>query len=137
MFYFSCCFFVRSVLKILIKHIDGKLKSKPGSSESYVDVQISAYRFRTYRNPGYRRPARGVIRKQIEFRLDALELKTTFLLIFLLRYDPFSRLKVDGEVAVKLSDVNSQGFFDGCQAELSKEIMRSNQDFTAFIFRPK
>lgn len=134
---YSCLDYSRSILKILIKHVDGKLKSKPGSSESYVDVQISAYRFRTYRNPGYRRPARSVIRKQIEFQLDAIEIKTTFLLIFLLRYDPFSRLKVDGEVAVKLSELNNRGFLQGCQVELSKEITKSNQDFTAFIFRPK
>ena len=129
-------FFSRSVLKIIIKHLDGKLKGKHGSSESYVDVQISAYQFRTYRNPGYRRPARAVIKKQIEFRLDFMELKTTFLLVFLLRYDPFSRLKVDGEVVFKLSEVLNEGFLDGCQIELTKEIMTSKQDFTAFIFRP-
>jgi len=127
----------RSVLKILIKHIDGKMKSKPASSESYVDLQISAYRFRTYRNPGYRRPARSILRKQIEFRLDKTELRTTYLLLFLLRYDPFSRLKVDGEVVFKIDDVAHQGLYDGCQIEVSKEIMKSNQDFTAFIFRPK
>jgi len=121
----------------LIKHIDGKLKSKPGSSESYVDIQISAYRFRTYRNPGYRRPARSIIRKQIEFRLDKTELRTTYFLMFLLRYDPFSRLRVDGEVVFKLEDLVTQGLLEGCQVELSREIMRSNQDFTAFIFRPK
>lgn len=127
----------RSILKLLVKHIDGKMKSKPGSSESYVDIQISAYRFRTYRNPGYRRPARSVLRKQIEFRLDRTELRTSYLLIFLLRYDPFSRLKVDGEIAFKIDDLSSQGLHDECQIEVSKEITKSNQDFTAFIFRPK
>lgn len=119
-----------------IKHIEGKLKSKLGSSESYIDVQISPYRFRTYRNPGYRRPAKSIFKRAIEFRVDCFELKTTYLLMFLLRYDPFSRLKVDGEVIVKLSEVLTQGFLEGCQAEFSMEIMKSNQEFTAFIFRP-
>ncbi|XP_057292886.1 uncharacterized protein LOC130621593 [Hydractinia symbiolongicarpus] len=126
----------RSVLKVIIKHLDGKLRSKLNSSESYVDIQVSAYRFRTYRNPGYRRPARAVLKKQVEFRLDFVELRSSYLLIFLLRYDPFSRLKVDGEVVFKLMDIISEGFLDGCQIELSKEIVKSNQDFTAFIFRP-
>ena len=134
---FCYFFFFRSVLKILIKHIDGKLKNRPGSSESYVDIQVSAYRFRTYRNPGYRRPSRSVLRKHIEFRLDRSELRTSYLLIFLLRYDPFSRLKVDGEVVYKIEEATKDGLLDGCQVELYKEIVRSNQDFTAFIFRPK
>lgn len=64
-----------------------------------------------------------------------LELKNSFLLVFLLRYDPFSRLKIDGEVVVKLSDVLNDAFVDGVQVELSKEIMKSKQDFTAFILR--
>lgn len=64
-----------------------------------------------------------------------LELKNSFLLVFLLRYDPFSRLKIDGEVVVKLSDVLNNAFVDGVQVELSKEIMKSKQDFTAFILR--
>lgn len=64
-----------------------------------------------------------------------LELKNSFLLVFLLRYDPFSRLKIDGEVVVKLSDVLNDPFVDGVQVELSKEIMKSKQDFTAFILR--
>ena len=126
----------RSVLKVIVKHIDAKFKSKHSSSESYVDIQVSAYQFRTYRNPGYRRPTRVVIKKPIEFRLDILELKNSFLLIFLLRYDPFSRLKIDGEVVLKLSDIYNDAFLDGVQVELSKEIMKSKQDFTAFIFRP-
>ena len=65
-----------------------------------------------------------------------LELKNSFLLVFLLRYDPFSRLKIDGEVVMKLSDVLNDAFVDGLQVELSKEIMKSRQDFTAFILRP-
>lgn len=64
-----------------------------------------------------------------------LELKNSFLLVFLLRYEPFSRLKIDGEVVVKLSDVLNDAFVDGVQVELSKEIMKSKQDFTAFILR--
>lgn len=64
-----------------------------------------------------------------------LELKNSFLLLFLLRYNPFSRLKIDGEVVVKLSDVLNDAFVDGVQVELSKEIMKSKQDFTAFILR--
>ena len=64
-----------------------------------------------------------------------LELKNSFLLVFLLRYDPFSRLKIDGEVVMKLSDVLNDAFVDGVQVELSKEIMKSKQDFTAFILR--
>lgn len=129
------CFLFRSILKVIVKHIDGKLKSKHSSSESYLDVQVSSYQFRTYRSPGYRRPARIIIKKPIEFRLDMLELKNSFLLVFLLRYDPFSRLKIDGEVVVKLSDVLNDAFVDGVQVKLSKEIMKSKQDFTAFILR--
>lgn len=130
------CFLFRSILKVIVKHIDAKLKSKHSSSESYLDVQVSSYQFRTYRSPGYRRPARIMIKRPIEFRLDMLELKNSFLLVFLLRYDPFSRLKIDGEVVMKLSDVLNDAFVDGVQVELSKEIMKSKQDFTAFIFRP-
>jgi len=126
----------RAVLKVTIKHIEGKMKGRAGSSESYVDVQVSSYQFRTFRNPGYRRPVRALLKKQIEFHLDFTELRTSFLLVFLMRYDPFSRLKIDGEVVVKLTDILSEGFIDGVQSELSKDIMKSKQDFTAFIFRP-
>lgn len=116
----------RSILKLIIKHLDSKTKGKINSSETYVDVQVSPYRFRTYRNPGYRRPVRAVIKKSIEFRLDRLELKTTYLLIFLLRYDPFSRLKVDGEVTFKMSEILSEGFIEGCQVELGKEFVQKH-----------
>jgi len=126
----------KSQLKTTIKHIEGKIRSKIGSSETYIDVQVSAYRFRTYRTPGYRRPAKTIFKKAIEFHLDQFEMKTAYLLVFLLRYDPFSRLKVDGEVVVKLSDIVTQGFMEGVQSEFSKEIMKSNQEFTAFIYRP-
>lgn len=112
------------------------MKGRAGSSESYVDIQVSSYQFRTFRNPGYRRPVRALLKKQIEFHLDFTELRTSFLLVFLMRYDPFSRLKIDGEVVVKLTDILSEGFIDGVQSELSKDIMKSKQDFTAFIFRP-
>jgi len=126
----------KQLLTTTIKHIEGKIRSKVGSSETYIDVQVSAYRFRTYRTPGYRRPAKTIFKKAIEFHLDHFEMKTAYLLVFLLRYDPFSRLKVDGEVVVKLSDIVTQGFLDGVQSEFSKEIMKSSQEFTAFIYRP-
>ena len=126
----------KMVLKVIIKHIGSRMKARNGSSEQYVDCQVSAYRFRTYRNPGYRRPARAVIKKQIDFKLDISELRSHFFLVFLLRYDPFSRLKIDGEAIVKLTELNLDSLRSGMQLDTTKEIKKSKQDFTAFVLRP-
>ena len=77
-----------------------------------------------------------MIRKQIEFKLEVEEMKSNFFLAFLLRYDPFSRLKIEGEVVVKLSDLNLELLKSGLHVEANEEIKKSKQQFTAFVFRP-
>ena len=127
----------RSALKITITRADHLPKSKNGSSEAYIDMQLSPYKFRTYRTPGYRRPLRGCLQRPVDFRLEPDDVRLQYFVLFVLRYDPFSRLKVDGEIVVKLTDLDQDTFLKGETVVFKKDLEDSQQEFTAFIFRPK
>ena len=96
-------------------------------------MQLSPYKHRTYRPPGYRRPLRGCLKRPVDFSLNHEDLRSHYFLIFLLRYDPFSRLRVEGEAKIQLSEID--GLIDGNETSLIRELVESEQQFTGFVFR--
>eukprot|EP00794_Sanderia_malayensis_P003754 gene3754-4276_t len=108
-------------------------RPKSGSSEPYIDMQLTPYKRRTYRPPGYRRPLRGCLKKPADLTIESTDLQNHYLLLFMLRYDPFSRLKVDGEAMKFLQELD--GLIDEQQISINLELQESDQQFTGFIFR--
>ena len=121
-----------ALMKVIIRRITPTQKAQNCSSEAYVDCQVSPYRSRTYRCPGYRVPARAATRRPIDFKLEGIQLKTHYFLVFLFRYNPFSELKVDGEAIVKFSDLNIELLKSGHHVKVDVPVVKSQQNFIAF-----
>ena len=127
------CLLCRSKLLVDLADAANLPKAKSGSSEAYVDMQVTPYKHRTYRPPGYRRPLRGCLKKSIDFSLEVNDLGMHYFILYLLRYDPFSRLKVEGEIKIPLSELDD--LLHGETVTLTQELVDSKQQFTGFIFR--
>lgn len=122
-------------MKLLITLVEASNlpKAKSGSSEPYVDMQVTPYNHRTYRPPGFRRPLRGCLKRPIDFPLEPSDVNIHYFVLYLLRYDPFSRLKVDGELKVHLESL--EHLLDEEVVTISRELADSKQQFTGFILR--
>ena len=129
---FTSCF-SRMKLVVTLLEASNLPKVKSGSSEAYTDMQVSPYKHRTYRPPGYRRPLRGCLKRPVDFSLEQSDVNVHFFILFLLRYDPFSRLAVDGEIKIPLNKLTN--LLDGEQVTVTHELTESKQQFTGFIFR--
>lgn len=125
--------FYRMKLLITLLEASNIPKAKSGSSEPYVDMQVTPYKHRTYRPPGFRRPLRGCLKRSVDFALEESDVNLHYFVLYLLRYDPFSRLKVDGELKVPLEDV--ENLLNEEVVPITRELADSEQQFTGFIFR--
>ena len=126
-------FTFRNKLLVTLLEASNVPKSKNGSSEPYVDIQVTPYKHRTYRPPGFRRPLRGCLKKPVDFSLDQSDVNIHYFVLYLLRYDPFSRLKVDGELKIPLEGL--ENLLNEEPISITRELADSNQQFTGFILR--
>jgi len=127
--------YVQSESKLLVTLTEASNvpKVKNGSSEPYVDIQVTPYKHRTYRPPGFRRPLRGCLKRPVDFSLDQSDVNIHYFVLYLLRYDPFSRLKVDGELKIHLESL--ENLLSEEVVTITRELSDSNQQFTGFILR--
>ena len=125
--------FCRMKLFITLLEASNIPKAKSGSSEPYIDMQVTPYKHRTYRPPGFRRPLRGCLKRPIDFSLEQNDVNIHYFVLYLLRYDPFSRLKVDGELKIPLDELENLLIEEVITND--RELVDSDQQFTGFIFR--
>ena len=126
-------FSFRNKLLVTLLEASNVPRAKNGSSESYVDIQVTPYKHRTYRPPGFRRPLRGCLKRPVDFSLDQSDVNIHYLVLYLLRYDPFSRLKVDGELKIPLESL--ENLLSEEPVSVTRELADSNQQFTGFVLR--
>ena len=74
------------------------------------------------------------MKRPVDFSLDQSDVNVHYFVLYLLRYDPFSRLKVDGELKIPLEGL--ENLLNEEVVTITRELADSKQQFTGFILRP-